>query len=70
MKHLGELNTTRFFCGGCGMTAIDDITDWKCPVCRRLEPPRETERTPLPVLALFLLGIAIVACGSWYLSRI
>jgi hypothetical protein len=52
------------------MTAIDDITDWKCPVCRRLEPPRETERIPLPVLALFLLGIAIVACGSWYLSRI
>lgn len=64
-KHIGDLNTSNFFCKGCGMTR--DSID--CPVCSHVVRPSEFS-FPLPVVAIFVLGAVIVAVGAWFVSRI
>jgi hypothetical protein len=72
-KNLGELNTSTFFCGGCGMVpATDD-----CPICRNLvkreRRPSWLERlfpdrwfsTQVIVAAIVVIAIFVFAFNTW-----
>lgn len=66
MKHIGDLNTSNFFCKGCGMMRNENGDE--CPQCRLLRLPVET--FPLPVIGIFVLAAIVFVVGVWIVSQI
>lgn len=69
MQDLGQLNTSTFFCDGCG---ISPRTDGECPTCVSITRAawRVKEPLPLKVHIAFTVALAALVVGIVIAFRI